>query len=224
MAPKLIRQSAHWRSSMHTGCGMRRTSPARCRSRPCSGRRSRSTSGFRASAASWGRRHRPPCYASCWPRARFVSLIDTAIHESRTPTRCAACRRCTARSSTQWTSRPGSSVASECKLLAHPASVDTIPTDGSKEDVVPMAMGAGSKLRRIIANLRYVLGIELLCAAQGVDYRAPLKPGRGVARAHAQVRRLVRPLEHDRVLASDIGLLSDAIAQGLFASRPAPEV
>jgi histidine ammonia-lyase len=116
------------------------------------------------------------------------------------------------------------SLASECKLLAHPASVDTIPTDGSKEDIVPMAMGAAWKLRRLIRNVQHVLGIELLCAAQGVDYRAPLKPGRGVARAHAQVRRLVPPLERDRVLAPDISVLADAIAQGLFATRRAPEV
>jgi histidine ammonia-lyase len=115
------------------------------------------------------------------------------------------------------------SLASECKVLAHPASVDTIPTDGSKEDVVPMAMGAAWKLRRLIRNVQYVLGIELLCAAQGVDYRAPLKPGRGVARAHAQVRRLVPPLERDRVLAPDIGVLADAIAAGLFGPRTTPE-
>jgi histidine ammonia-lyase len=116
------------------------------------------------------------------------------------------------------------SLASECKVLAHPASVDTIPTDGSKEDVVPMAMGAAWKLRRLIRNVQYVLGIELLCAAQGIDYRAPLRPGRGVARAHAQVRRLVPPLERDRVLAPDIGVLADAIAAGLFGPRNSTEV
>jgi histidine ammonia-lyase len=116
------------------------------------------------------------------------------------------------------------SLASECKLLAHPASVDTIPTDGSKEDVVPMAMGAAWKLRRLIRNVQHVVAIELLCAAQGVDYRAPLKPGRGVARAHAQVRRLVPPLERDRVLAPDIGVLADAIGAGLFGPRMTPEV
>src|SRR6185503_4489361 len=65
------------------------------------------------------------------------------------------------------------SLASECKVLAHPASVDTIPTDGNKEDVVPMAMAAAWKLRRIVKNVRYVLAIELMCGAQGIDYRAP---------------------------------------------------
>jgi histidine ammonia-lyase len=107
-------------------------------------------------------------------------------------------------------------LASECKVLAHPASVDTIPTDGNKEDVVPMAMGAAWKLRRIIRNVHYVLAIELMCAAQGIDYRAPLRPGRGVARAHHGVRELVAPLAADRVLSSDIARLADAVASGRF--------
>src|SRR4051812_46473451 len=103
------------------------------------------------------------------------------------------------------------SLASECKVLSHPASVDTIPTDGSKEDVVPMAMTAAWKLRRVVKNVRYVLAIELMCGAQGLDCRAPLKPGRGVARAHADVRRLVPPLERDRVLSPDIERLAELI-------------
>ena len=108
-------------------------------------------------------------------------------------------------------------ITSECKVLSHPASVDTIPTDGNKEDVVPMAMGAAWKLRRIVQNVRNVLAIELMCAAQGIDYRAPLKPGRGVARAHAEVRRVVEPLDQDRVLSGDIATLADAIAAGQFS-------
>ena len=109
-------------------------------------------------------------------------------------------------------------LASECKVLAHPASVDTIPTDGNKEDVVPMAMAAAWKLRRVVRNVRYVLAIELMCAAQGLDYRAPLKPGRGVARAHADVRRLVSPLERDRALSADIERLAAAIQSGEISS------
>src|SRR5579862_5299876 len=107
-------------------------------------------------------------------------------------------------------------LASECKLLSHPASVDTIPTDGSKEDVVPMAMGAATKLRRIVRNVQHVLAIELLCAAQGIDYRAPLTPGVGVRRAHAVVRELVEPLVEDRVPSTDMAVLADAIADGHF--------
>ena len=108
-------------------------------------------------------------------------------------------------------------LASECKVLAHPASVDTIPTDGSKEDVVPMAMGAAWKLRRVVRNVQHVLAIELMCGAQGIDLRAPLRPGRGVCSAHATGRELVAPLEQDRVLSGDITALRDAVAAGRFA-------
>jgi histidine ammonia-lyase len=108
------------------------------------------------------------------------------------------------------------SLASECKVLSHPASVDTIPTDGNKEDVVPMGMGAAWKLRRIVQNVRHVLAIELMCAAQGLDFRAPLRAGRGAAQGHKLVRQLVAPLERDRVLAPDIGRLADAIETGYF--------
>jgi histidine ammonia-lyase len=108
------------------------------------------------------------------------------------------------------------SLASECKLLSHPASVDTIPTDGNKEDVVPMAMGAAWKLRRIVGNVQNILAIELMCAAQGIDFRAPLRPGRGVAQAHRVVRELVSSLGTDRVLSGDIMVLADAVSAGRF--------
>jgi histidine ammonia-lyase len=110
-------------------------------------------------------------------------------------------------------------LTSECKILAHPASVDSIPTGGSKEDVVPMAMTAASKLRRVIRNVRYVLAIELVCAAQGVDFRAPLKPGRGVGVAHKAVRRRVAKLGDDRVLSTDLERVAQAIADGELTPR-----
>jgi len=81
-----------------------------------------------------------------------------------------------------------------------------------------MAMAAAWKLRRVVRNVRYVLAIELMCAAQGLDCRAPLKPGRRVARAHADVRRLVPPLERDRVLSPDIERLALAIQSGEISS------
>ena len=110
-------------------------------------------------------------------------------------------------------------LASECKVLSHPASVDTIPTDGNKEDVVPMAMGAAWKLRRVIDNVGYILAIELMCAAQAIDCRAPLAPGRGVAAAHQRVRELVPPLERDRVLSTDIAEIAAAVRRGVFATQ-----
>jgi histidine ammonia-lyase len=107
-------------------------------------------------------------------------------------------------------------ITSECKVLAHPASVDTIPTDGSKEDVVPMAMGAAIKLRRILHNVRHVLAIELMCGAQGLESRRPLRAGVGVERAYAAVRALVPPLVQDRVLGPDIESLAVAVGRGAF--------
>lgn len=111
------------------------------------------------------------------------------------------------------------SLASECKLLSHPASVDTIPTDGNREDVVPMAMGAAWKARRIVRNVQNILAIELMCAAQGLDYRAPLKPGKKVERARAAVRKIVSPLTEDRVLSTDISRLCTAVSEGIFGSE-----
>jgi len=108
------------------------------------------------------------------------------------------------------------SITSECKVLAHPSSVDTIPTDGSKEDVVPMAMGAAWKARRILNNVRRVLAVELMCAAQGIDFRAPLAPSTAVGEAHKAVRARVARLERDRVLSGDIEALSTAIQERVF--------
>jgi len=108
-------------------------------------------------------------------------------------------------------------LASECKVLSHPASVDTIPTDGNREDVVPMAMGAAWKARRVIRNLENILAIELMCGAQGIDFRAPLRPGRGVRTAHERVRDIVPRLERDRVLSTDIAAVCAAVAEQRFA-------
>jgi histidine ammonia-lyase len=113
-------------------------------------------------------------------------------------------------------------LASECKLLSHPASVDTIPTDGSKEDVVPMAMGAAWKARRVLRNLENILAIELMCGAQGIDFRAPLRPGRGVRTAHERVRAIVPRLENDRVLSADISALMAAVSAMRFADIGSP--
>jgi len=110
-------------------------------------------------------------------------------------------------------------LASECKVLSHPATVDTIPTDGSREDVVPMSMGAAWKARRVIGTVRNVLAIELLCAAQGLDFKIPLTAGRGARAAHVKVREMVKPLDLDRVLSPDIELISRAIEQGTFSRR-----
>jgi histidine ammonia-lyase len=105
---------------------------------------------------------------------------------------------------------------SEAKVLAHPASIDNVPTDGGKEDHVSMGMTAATKLRTIVENAEYVLAIELLAAAEGLEYRAPLKPGKGVLRAHEIVRQHALRLTRDRALSDDIQNLAAAIRRGEF--------
>ena len=104
----------------------------------------------------------------------------------------------------------------EAKVLAHPASADSVPTSGGKEDHVSMGMTAALKFNQVVENAERLLAIELLCAAQGIDYRAPLKPAARVAEAVARVRTQVRPLEGDRVLTPDMEALAGAIRSGQF--------
>jgi histidine ammonia-lyase len=104
----------------------------------------------------------------------------------------------------------------ESKVLAHPASVDSVPTSGGKEDHVSMGMTSALKLHRIVENAELVLAIELMCAAQGLDYRAPLKAARRVELARAKVRESVSRLAEDRVLSGDIELLAGALRRGEF--------
>lgn len=107
-------------------------------------------------------------------------------------------------------------LASECKTLAHPASVDSIPTDGNQEDVVPMAMSAATKLRRSVRNLRHVLAIELIAAAQGLESRRPLTSSDLVERAHARIREFVPIANGDRAPSPDIIRLAERMAAGAF--------
>lgn len=102
----------------------------------------------------------------------------------------------------------------ECKVLAHPASVDSVPTSGGKEDHVSMGMTAALKLRQIVQNVEQVISIEILCAAEGLDYRKPLRPGRRLEQVQAAVREIVPRLLHDRPLSNDIQRLTDAIRDG----------
>ncbi len=104
----------------------------------------------------------------------------------------------------------------ESKVLAHPASVDSVPTSGGKEDHVSMGMTSALKLRRIVENAELVLAIELMCAAQGLEYRNPLRAARQVERARLRVRESVFRLAEDRVLSGDIEVLAGAVRDGKF--------
>jgi histidine ammonia-lyase len=104
----------------------------------------------------------------------------------------------------------------ECKVLAHPASTDNLPTDGSKEDHVSMGMTGALKLRRIVENVERVVAIELLAAAEGLEHRLPLQPGRGARRAYEVVRTHAARLTRDRSLAPDIERIAGALRRGEF--------
>jgi histidine ammonia-lyase len=95
-------------------------------------------------------------------------------------------------------------LASENKILSHPASVDTIPTSADKEDHVSMGPLAGRKLKKIILNVERILTIEAMCARQGLWLLEPLKPGLGVQAAYKKLSSVMPPIERDRVLADDV--------------------
>jgi len=108
----------------------------------------------------------------------------------------------------------------EAKVLAHPASIDNVPTDGGKEDHVSMGMTAATKLRGIVQLAELATAIELLVAAQALEYR-PQAPGLGVKQAYDIVRRHVRPLTQDRAMAGDIEKIKAVIVRGEFDSLTA---
>jgi histidine ammonia-lyase len=110
-------------------------------------------------------------------------------------------------------------LASECKLLAHPASVDSIPTSVNQEDYVSMAMGSALKLTQILSNVEGILAIELFAAAEGVAFHAPLKPGRGVAEAIQTLRSRIPPLLEDRSLSRELEVICGMIREGAFCQK-----
>jgi histidine ammonia-lyase len=108
------------------------------------------------------------------------------------------------------------SLVNEIKLLAHPASIDSIPTSAGMEDFVSMGVTSAHKVLRILDEAQQVVAIELLCAAQMLEFRKPLKPGVGVQQAYERVRSYVPLLDHDRTLAPDIARLTAAVKEGAF--------
>jgi histidine ammonia-lyase len=109
------------------------------------------------------------------------------------------------------------SLVAESRALAMPASIGSIPTDANQEDFVSMGMAAAWKAQRILANAQRVVAAELLCAAQGLEFLRPLRPGRGVEDLYRRLRALtppVMPLEADRPPGPDLERLALAIASG----------
>ena len=115
-------------------------------------------------------------------------------------------------------------LVSENKSLAHPASVDSIPTSAGQEDHVSMGNAAGLKALQVLANVEHVLAIELLAGAQAVEFLAPLEPGRGVTAARAFIRTLSARLEDDRSLSADIERVAASVRDGRVVAAVEAEV
>lgn len=114
-------------------------------------------------------------------------------------------------------------LVSENKVLAHPASVDSIPSSRGQEDHVSMGSISAVKLYQVMENAERVLGLELMAAAQALDFRAPLRPGRGVEAAHAFVRSRVTHREADADFAADMARCIEAVAEGALLAAAEAE-
>ncbi|MDH5538241.1 MAG: histidine ammonia-lyase [Rhizobacter sp.] len=118
------------------------------------------------------------------------------------------------------------SLASENKSLAHPASVDSLPTSANQEDHVSMATFAARRLQPMIANTAHILGIELLAAAQGIEFLRPLRSSAALEQVHALLREMVPAMAQDRHLAPEIGCATTLVRNGSLARilRTLPEL
>jgi histidine ammonia-lyase len=105
-------------------------------------------------------------------------------------------------------------LASENKSLAHPASVDSLPTSANQEDHVSMATFAARRLQAMISNTAHILGIELLAAAQGIEFLRPLQSSVALEQAHALLRQQVPAMAHDRYLAPDMDHATTLVRNG----------
>ena len=108
-------------------------------------------------------------------------------------------------------------LVSENKVLAHPASVDSITTSGNKEDYVSMGMTAAIKLKKIVVNTRNTMAIEAMAAAQALDFLAPLKSSKRCQQAHAAIRSVCPTMDKDRVMYQDFARIAEVIAAGKLA-------
>ena len=107
-------------------------------------------------------------------------------------------------------------LASENKSMAHPASVDSLPTSANQEDHVSMATLAARRLMPMAGNTSAIVAIELLAAAQGIEFRAPLKTSPKLAEAFAMVRAEAAFWDRDRAFAPDLALMRRRVEDGAF--------
>lgn len=142
---------------------------------------------------------------------RTARLVDDKLNENLPPFLIKDAGINSGLMITQYTT---ASLVSENKVLAHPASVDSIPTSANQEDHVSMGTIAARKARSIVDNVQRVLAIELLCAAQAIDLRKPLRPSKGIEAAHKVFRETISFLEADREMYVDINKSTEILKSG----------
>lgn len=103
---------------------------------------------------------------------------------------------------------------SENKQMSHPASVDSTPTSANQEDHVSMACHGARRLAKMLNNLHVIIGIEVMIAVQGIEFRAPLTTSNALCRIIHDVRKAIKPLTHDRYMADDIAEATKLVADG----------
>jgi len=110
-------------------------------------------------------------------------------------------------------------LASENKVLAHPACADSIPTSANFEDFISMGVTAAQKAMQILENVEYIIAIELLCAAQAIEFRGSEKLGKGTKKAYSTIRETVPMLREDRVLSEDIEKIRKIVKTGIILNE-----
>jgi histidine ammonia-lyase len=153
---------------------------------------------------------------------RAYRLLDPAVSRGLPPFLAPAAGTNSGYMIAQYTA---ASLVSENKVLAHPASVDTIPTSGNQEDHVSMGWTSMRKLHDVLANVRSVLAVEIITAAQGIDFRAPIAtPAPAVAAVHRRLRETVEAMVTDRSIGDQIdaaaACLPELVAAAESASGP----
>jgi len=146
---------------------------------------------------------------------RLERLVNPALNEGLPPF---LAREAGLNSAFMMPQVTAAALVSENKVLAHPASVDSITTSGNKEDYVSMGMTSGLKLRRIVENTRNVLAIEAIAAAQALDFIAPLKTGKRGQSSYEKIRSVSPALDTDRPLYGDFARVAELLARGDLAA------
>lgn len=146
---------------------------------------------------------------------RLERLVNPALNEGLPPF---LAREAGLNSAFMMPQVTAAALVSENKVLAHPASVDSITTSGNKEDYVSMGMTAGLKLRRVVGNTCNVLAIEAIAAAQALDFMAPLKTGKRGQQAYEKIRSVSPALDKDRALYADFARVAELLARGELAA------